>query len=499
MTQDENKPDPKDSDSAIPEVEAEIVSDDEPVSAPFDDEPASEADPAADAETDTATKRKSTLTPGVMLFLLFAVVALAAFGFWRMQMRSDQPEGIQENTVQERSEPAVEPVAEISTPPVTIEPASEPKKTTNVPVDLKPAPGNSQSDDAPADLASDDGFLPPLSEGEKKLSNSFDDDKKPTQETSAEIGEEINPDTEEMVSEPPEDAVEQPDEPAAVGEPNEASQPVEDEEVTEAEIESDAPTIGDIEEASAPATTNYSDDIAALRAEFDQQTQSLNAALEQEREKNDALIAEIGALRQDLSSALSSRDAQINQELNALRVAVSDLKDSQPKISAAQIKAGQSLDTLKLAIDQGTPFANELADVTALAPDLTATLSQHAQNGIPTITTLRNNFDAAARRAVSAAAQEKAGGGVAGLMARAKNLVSVRPAEPRVGDSAGAILSRAEAALDDGDVAYAVREVENLSEAAQESMASWINDARARANAAATIKALEARLASAAE
>ncbi|MEX6632893.1 COG4223 family protein [Hyphococcus lacteus] len=500
MTQDDNKPDQKDSDDAIPEVEAEVVSGDEPVSAPFDDEPSSEADPAKDAETEPATKRKSTLTPGVMLFLLFAVVALAAFGFWRMQMRADQPDAAKENTVLEGAEPIIEPKADVATPPVAVEPAPEPEKTINVPADdLKSAPGNAVGDDAPGDVASDDGFLPPLPSDEKKLGNSFDDDVKSTQEIPAEVGEESTLDTEEVVTEPLEDAVDATDEHAVIDEPIEAPQPIEDNEMAEAAIENEPAIISDAEEPSVPATTDYSDEIAALKAEFDQQAQSLSAALAQEREKNDALIAEIGALRQDLSSALSSRDAQINQELNALRAAVSDLKDSQPKISAAQIKAGLSLDTLKIAIDQGTPFAKELADVTALAPDLTASLSTHAQSGIPTITTLRNNFDAAARRAVSAAAQEKAGGGVAGLVARAKNLVSVRPAAPRAGDGAGAILSRAEAALDDGDVAYALSEVENLSEAAQESMASWINDARARANAAATIKALEARLANAAE
>ena len=107
--------------------------------------------------------------------------------------------------------------------------------------------------------------------------------------------------------------------------------------------------------------------------------------------------------------------------------------------------------------------------------------------------------DAAARRALAAAGQAEAGGGLSGIMARAKSLVSVRPAAPMDGDDPGAILSRAENALEQGEIGFALLQLEDLPLPAQEAMAGWIANARARAEAKAAIARLTVLLSGEAE
>ncbi|MHA7873728.1 MAG: hypothetical protein ACX939_15365, partial [Hyphococcus sp.] len=65
--------------------------------------------------------------------------------------------------------------------------------------------------------------------------------------------------------------------------------------------------------------------------------------------------------------------------------------------------------------------------------------------------------------------------------ARARSLVSVRPAKPIEGDSPRAVIARAEAFIADGEVAASVLELQALPEAATAEMAPWLEKARTRA------------------
>ena len=84
-------------------------------------------------------------------------------------------------------------------------------------------------------------------------------------------------------------------------------------------------------------------------------------------------------------------------------------------------------------------------------------------------------------------------------MARAKSVISVRPATPQAGDAPGAVISRAENALSEGETAFALLQLEDLPLVAQSAMADWIADARARAEAEAALAMLQSRLAGEAE
>ena len=74
------------------------------------------------------------------------------------------------------------------------------------------------------------------------------------------------------------------------------------------------------------------------------------------------------------------------------------------------------------------------------------------------------------------------------LMASAQSLVTIkRIDEPTTGEGPGAALARAKAALDQGDLATAVKEVETLDSAPREAFAPWLGQAHARLSADETL------------
>ena len=65
---------------------------------------------------------------------------------------------------------------------------------------------------------------------------------------------------------------------------------------------------------------------------------------------------------------------------------------------------------------------------------------------------------------------------------------------PPTGEGPGAALARAKAALDQGDLAAAVKEVETLDGAPREAFAAWLGQAHARLSADETFTRLEGTL-----
>jgi hypothetical protein len=78
------------------------------------------------------------------------------------------------------------------------------------------------------------------------------------------------------------------------------------------------------------------------------------------------------------------------------------------------------------------------------------------------------------------------------MMASAKSAISIRRiGADATGDEPGAVLARAEAALKQGDLAAAIKEVESLPAPAREAYAGWLDDTRARASANDSLSKLE--------
>jgi hypothetical protein len=92
-----------------------------------------------------------------------------------------------------------------------------------------------------------------------------------------------------------------------------------------------------------------------------------------------------------------------------------------------------------------------------------------------------------------ALAPPEADGSVVGsLMTSAQSLVKIkRIDEAPEGEGALATLARAKAALDNGDLAAAVKHVESLEGAPREAFATWLGQARARLSAGEILTKLE--------
>lgn len=153
-------------------------------------------------------------------------------------------------------------------------------------------------------------------------------------------------------------------------------------------------------------------------------------------------------------------------------------------LTARNAKARAALAQIRSSLDTGVPMAAALAewaDVTgAPAPDALLSVA----GGVPTLSKLQGDFPPAARQALSDSRSEGASGEVVGGFGSfLREQLNVRSVAPREGDDADAILSRAEAALREGQLQTALTEVAALPELAAAPLAGWVNQAQARADA----------------
>lgn len=201
----------------------------------------------------------------------------------------------------------------------------------------------------------------------------------------------------------------------------------------------------------------------------------------------EAFQRDVDALRGQLDAARAETAAQLEAALAraaALEAeALSRQGDAEARTALADIEA---------ALQNGQPFDAALGILDPLldggAP---AALGAVAATGVATETSLRTAFPDAARAALAAARGAEDPGGVGAFLIRRLGL---RSTAPREGDDPDAILSRAEAALEAGNLAAGLAELETLPETARLAMADWIAAARARAEALASAGALAAEL-----
>jgi hypothetical protein len=148
-------------------------------------------------------------------------------------------------------------------------------------------------------------------------------------------------------------------------------------------------------------------------------------------------------------------------------------------------------------VSEGRPFATELDTISTLSPSATdlGALPAYAEKGIPTLPELARSFDAAKDAGLAAVAPPASGSLLDSLMASAESLVKIRRVDAAAtGDTPSAVLARAEAALDKGDLAAAVKEVGTLQGATRDAFSGWLDQARARLGADETLKRLESLL-----
>ncbi len=193
---------------------------------------------------------------------------------------------------------------------------------------------------------------------------------------------------------------------------------------------------------------------------------------ERELQETRAQLAEQQALNAELLAKLDATAETATQQLDAAAA------------RSEAIAQSSALLAIQAALDTGEPFANALGGLTGA--EVPEALSTVADTGVASLSQLQTTYDDAARAALSASLRDLADGDAsARISSFLKAQLGLRSLTPREGDDPDAVLSRAQAALDGGDVAAALRELDALPAAGQAEMADWRATAQARVDAVA--------------
>ncbi len=191
-----------------------------------------------------------------------------------------------------------------------------------------------------------------------------------------------------------------------------------------------------------------------------------------------------GEGKEELSAAITD----ISKRVGALEKTDTMAAGAAIGAQATVLAVGQ----LREALRSTAPFAEELQALSAVIadnPEMTKAITElepYAASGIPTLATLRRDFDRAAGEIARAARALEGDGWVERTVNRLMSLVSVRRTTDTADhlNSTDALVARAETSLKAGDLMAAVEELEGLKGAAPAAAAApWLKAARARLTA----------------
>ena len=224
--------------------------------------------------------------------------------------------------------------------------------------------------------------------------------------------------------------------------------------------------------ASESAVAAFERDLQALRTDVEARlSQSTNAT------------ADIQAIAAEARAQVEAATAQAN----ALKT------EAEAAVRATTARA--ALSRVQAAMEGGGPYAAALADLADSGVEIPAVLTDSGETGVPTLTDLQHSFPAAARAALDEGLKATVGDGWADrLTSFLQSETGARSLQPREGTDADAILSRAEAALNDGQIGPALAELSALPEAAKAPMTDWLAAATLRVSAVEAVATLTAAM-----
>lgn len=204
------------------------------------------------------------------------------------------------------------------------------------------------------------------------------------------------------------------------------------------------------------------------------------------------LTERFGGIEQRLTAVAGNSQAaqDLRKELDALKQQVTTVsqnldqrRDAAIAAQALVLAAGQ----LRASLAAGQPFQQDLQAVRALGiGDAGVTqpldaVSAFAAKGIPTQAQLTDRFRPLASEIVRAAERGDGTSWIDQVTGKLATLVTVRrQGGGVVGTSPDAIVARAEAAVNENNLARAVEELSALQGAGAEAAAPWLTDAKAR-------------------
>lgn len=183
---------------------------------------------------------------------------------------------------------------------------------------------------------------------------------------------------------------------------------------------------------------------------------------------------------QPTPAAAPPSDAGQVAQLQARIAALESQGQRSTEAAAAALAAAAVIDASR----SSRPFAAEVAVLRQAAPDLPelTALTRLAETGAPSRAALAAQFDDyAARAAVRARKPREDAGFGDRLVYAVSKVVQVRRVDDLSGRSSDALIARAEASLQDGDVVTALKLLDGLPPAAKRALEPWRTNADRRA------------------
>lgn len=182
----------------------------------------------------------------------------------------------------------------------------------------------------------------------------------------------------------------------------------------------------------------------------------------------------------DLQAEVESQRAEVSQMAQEAVVAEENAEEQ------AQLAASRAaLAEITAALETGSGFSGAIGTLSSNGVDVPEPLAANAETGVPTQSNLMTSFPDAARSALAAArtVETESAEGTGRIATFFANQLGARSVAPREGSDPDAILSRAEAAVQNGDLETALSEISALPEVAQSALSDWQSRAETRLEA----------------
>lgn len=244
--------------------------------------------------------------------------------------------------------------------------------------------------------------------------------------------------------------------------------------------------------------------LETFKATDDRLEQAVRAAQEEagsaksalEGLRNDVLAQlKTVARPQDVSTAIAPLGAKIATLEQGLAGVVKSEQDR--KTNAERIVLSLELANLRRALDRGSGYATELAEVKKVAGSAVdlSVLDRYREQGVPTIVELSREFRGVANAALDAESEQPDASVIDRLLSGAKSIVRVRKTSASTDDkSAEGVLARMESALKLAKLTDVIAESKALSPKAQASAQAWLTKIDARAAVDRAIAQIEDEL-----
>ena len=260
------------------------------------------------------------------------------------------------------------------------------------------------------------------------------------------------------------------------------------------------------------------DDLAARQSTGEKALADLRTELKSAPPENPAtdpaLLARLDALEKSLSGAVAAQTGQaaagekldagvsaLTTRIDALESRIADLQAAVAELQKTSQSSGRgdalvfAAGQLRDALSRAAPFEAEIATLKKLAADnqavaaAVAPVEPLAATGVPSRAAVLSRLSAAVDAVVAATRTSDGGDWMDRTVSKLQGFVSVRRIDGK-GGGTDAVLARAEAAANRGDLAVAVAEMSKLDGNAANAAKAWLQDANARLSAEAARAAL---------